>query len=435
MVDDAAREDPAAETDDDGLRRTIDPATERRIDGAGSKPFSNMAAMASALIESEPLTELDRRIVALRRRTVGRVDEDALDARFLDATGDEEIGPPSVEPATDESVPETHGEFGRPAPENPVGFVGDEGTPARSEDGERTRGATGRSTRATLRRIARDGETSERRSEPRAPTALARRRSNDDGPAERSTRFDVDDGEADDDRRSDVDGEDVEIDRRRSFPAVVDGGTVRVEPPSLERDDPVDADVGFDVAVDLSADGVTDGVRDDAERVSTEDVDRETIVGEGWPVTVMASAAWAASVDARGLVRSSERDESRGVLAGRTPPSVGLLVRASRRRRKDSAAAAPAPVNTADRDDVGFTGREVDADRLPIVDVDVGTDANRDGPPVAVDVRLWIVPSRSDDEDASVPICRSATVRATNPTNGERAEPPGKVVTRSTVAV
>lgn len=42
--------------------------------------------------------------------------------------------------------------------------------------------------------------------------------------------------------------------------------------------------------------------------------------------------------------------------------------------------------------------------------------------------------ARSDDEGVSTPICRSATVRATNPTNGERAEPPGKVVTRSTVA-
>lgn len=151
MVDDAEREDPDAETDDDGLRRTIDPATERRIDGAGSKPFSNIAAMASALIESEPLTELDRRIVALRRRTVGRVDDVALDVRFVDATDDAAIGPPTLEPATDESSPANDGEFGRPGEVNPVGFAGDGATPFRSEDGERTSGATGRSTRVALR--------------------------------------------------------------------------------------------------------------------------------------------------------------------------------------------------------------------------------------------------------------------------------------------
>lgn len=235
----------------------------------------------------------------------------------------------------------------------------------------------------------------------------------------------------------------------------MDGGTVRDDPPSLERDGPVDADVDFDtefdadvdvdagfdadvgsdavVDGDILADGATTGVRDDSERVSVVEENRETTVGAGAPVTVMASAASAASAEARGLVRPSVRDETRGVVTGCAPSSATLVVRASSRRRKDSAAAAPAPVTTADRDDVEFAAREEDVDRVPTVDV--GVDPSRGDVPVAVEVRLWIVPIRSDDEDASMPICRSATVRATNPTNGERAEPPGKVVTRSTVAV
>lgn len=149
IVEDADRGDPGVDMGADGLRRTNDPATDRRIDGAGSKPFSSMAAMASALIESEPLAELDRRIVALRRRVVARVGDAARDGRFADAT--------EVE-ATRSSTPEPVGNT--VAPVSVVGarplaasaeFADVGATPARSEVGETTSGATGRSVRAALR--------------------------------------------------------------------------------------------------------------------------------------------------------------------------------------------------------------------------------------------------------------------------------------------
>ena len=152
IVDDEDREvpdDPDVDTDVDGLRRTNDPATDRRIDGAGSKPFSNMAAMASALIESEPLTELDRRIVALRRRAVVRVRDDVGDGRFPDATDVE---------ATRSSTPEPVGNavalvsvVGARPVAAAAEFADVGARPVRSEVGETTSGATGRSVRAALR--------------------------------------------------------------------------------------------------------------------------------------------------------------------------------------------------------------------------------------------------------------------------------------------
>lgn len=49
---------------DIGLRRTIAADVRRRIDGAGSKPFSSIRAMSSALIESDDDDPLvDRRAV------------------------------------------------------------------------------------------------------------------------------------------------------------------------------------------------------------------------------------------------------------------------------------------------------------------------------------------------------------------------------------
>lgn len=112
--------------------------------------------------------------------------------------------------------------------------------------------------------------------------------------------------------------------------------------------------------------------------------------------------------------------------------SSELAVRASSRRRKDSAAAAPAPVRTVARDDTGFEAPDLVVERVPVADI--GVDSERDVSPGAAEVRRWIEPPRSDDEE-STPICRSATERATNPTNGDRTEPPGRVVARSTVAV
>jgi hypothetical protein len=55
-----------------------------------------------------------------------------------------------------------------------------------SDDGDRTTGATGRSAKVVDIRATRDGVESDRRRDPRAPTALARRGSNG---AERNERF------------------------------------------------------------------------------------------------------------------------------------------------------------------------------------------------------------------------------------------------------
>ena len=148
-VDDAEREDSDVDPDADGLRRTNDPAIERRIDGAGSKPFSSMAAMASALIESEPLTEFDRRIVALRRRAVARVRDDAGEGRFADATDVEATTSSTPEPVGDDVAPLSDVDARPVAAAGEFADVG--AATARSEDGERTRGATGRSVRAALR--------------------------------------------------------------------------------------------------------------------------------------------------------------------------------------------------------------------------------------------------------------------------------------------
>ena len=224
---------------------------------------------------------------------------------------------------------------------------------------------------------------------------------------------------------------------------VEDGETARVATGSVERDDPVDVDAGVDVEADANADaeadvladGTTEGERIDPDCVSRVDEDREITVGEGTPAVLMAWAASAASTDARVPESPSKRGETRGLVAVCTPSSAEPVVRASSRRRKDSAAAAPAPVTTADRDTVEFVARDgdVDDDRVPIADVEA--DAERDVEPDAMELRRWIVPTRSNDEDESIPIWRSATERATKPTNGDRAEPPGNVVTRSTVAV
>ena len=237
---------------------------------------------------------------------------------------------------------------------------------------------------------------------------------------ERPTLSDVDNDDGDNDCRSDDEGKGVEIDRRTSFASVRGPASGLADARFVERDDPVD--VGVDV----------DAVRVDSERVSRVDEDRETTVGDGAPTMAMASAASVASVDARGPVRPSVRDATRGAVERCAPSSVAPVVRASSRRRKDSAAAAPAPVTTEDRDEAGLVARDVDVGRVAVVDV--AADADRDVEPDAKELRLWIVPARSDDEDDSMPIWRSATVRATKPTNGDRAEPPGKVVTRSTVA-
>lgn len=79
------------------------------------------------------------------------------------------------------------------------------------------------------------------------------------------------------------------------------------------------------------------------------------------------------------------------------------MVRASSRRRKDSAAATPAPVTTVEREDAGFVApRSNRVDRVP-VDA-VAADAERNVVPVAEAGRRWIVPTRSDDEEESMPI-------------------------------
>jgi hypothetical protein len=62
-------------------------------------------------------------------------------------------------------------------------------------------------------------------------------------------------------------------------------------------------------------------------------------------------------------------------------------------------------------------------DDVPDETLRVFVECRRSKPPWELDVRR------------STPTCRSATLRANRPTNGERAEPPGSVAVRSTVAV
>jgi hypothetical protein len=64
-----------------------------------------------------------------------------------------------------------------------------------------------------------------------------------------------------------------------------------------------------------------------------------------------------------------------------------------------------------------------DADDVPEKTLRVFAECRRTEPPDALEVYR------------STPTCRSATLRAKSPTNGERAEPPGSVATRSLVDV
>lgn len=151
MVDELDRDDPVARValSVDGLRRSEGLATERRIDGAGSKPFSNMAAMASALMEPllpesaakvpERPTDDERRIVARRRRIDERLSVDGDEVR-ISAPDSERVETFASEPETDETPPAS-GDV----------TVGVDSRLVRFDDGERTTGATGRSTRSARR--------------------------------------------------------------------------------------------------------------------------------------------------------------------------------------------------------------------------------------------------------------------------------------------
>jgi hypothetical protein len=128
-----------------------------------------MAAMASALIE--PLGDaVDRRMVALRRRT-DAVDEEPSEADVV--VRPLVVGELVVEAvATDAPA--------RVVDSWPSVTPGEADTPelVGSDDGDRTTGATGKSAKVVDIRATRDGVESDRRRDPRAPTALARRRSN-----------------------------------------------------------------------------------------------------------------------------------------------------------------------------------------------------------------------------------------------------------------
>jgi hypothetical protein len=123
--------------DDEALRRTREPAGERRIDGAGSKPFSNMAAMASALID--PLGDaVERRMVALRRRT-DDVGDDPLEE-------EKAVDPRDAAPAVDAlSVAAVPG-LGLDPSDVSEGVA----EPVRSDEGDTTTGATGKSAKSML---------------------------------------------------------------------------------------------------------------------------------------------------------------------------------------------------------------------------------------------------------------------------------------------
>lgn len=117
---------------DDGPRRTTGPVTVRRMDGAGSKPFSSMAAIASALMESPGPLVVERRMVADRRRRPPRSERPDDGARTGLGTS---VAPVDAEPVKPTPVDVVEG----------VVKVRSESDADCRDDGVRTTGATGRS--------------------------------------------------------------------------------------------------------------------------------------------------------------------------------------------------------------------------------------------------------------------------------------------------
>ena len=125
---------------DEALRRTREPAGERRIDGAGSKPFSNMAAMASALID--PFGDaVERRMVAVRRRT-DEVGDDPLEEDEVENALDPRGAVPAVDGLTVAVAPG----LGLDPSDESEGVA----EPVRSDEGDTTTGATGKSAKLVL---------------------------------------------------------------------------------------------------------------------------------------------------------------------------------------------------------------------------------------------------------------------------------------------